>query len=121
MCALTEHTSDISPTATWYPPGGPVHWFTCASDAKTIYWVDATELRYSLRCAAVWARGPNSIRNIIRSYTKSSGGSVRKERSTERYSIPGDDQYTVMLNDDGLFGVACSAWSNFDIKCTGRY
>jgi len=119
-----ERGSDVSPTATRYPPGGPVNWFTCADDAKTIYWVSNTELRYSPRCRAVWARGPYYLWNIIRSYTQSSGGSIRKQRETQVYNVPGSDQFTVMLNDAGLYGAACwGPWNgpNAPIKCTGRY
>ena len=121
---LTQYTPDVSPTATWYPPGGPVNWFTCADDAKTIYRVSDTELRYSPRCRAVWARGPYNLWNIIRSYTKSSGGSIRQERGTDVYNIPRDPTFTVMLNDAGLYGAACWAqWhgNSAPVKCSGRY
>jgi len=89
-----------------------------------MYWASNTELRYSQRCRAVWARGPYSLYNIIRSYTTHTGSTIRKERGTEVYNVPRDPPFTVMLNDAGWFGAACWApWhgNSAPVKCSGRY
>ncbi|KAH7101890.1 hypothetical protein BKA62DRAFT_701730 [Auriculariales sp. MPI-PUGE-AT-0066] len=119
---------DKSPYHIWTPPGGQANWFSCSEDPVTKASINLSgnivELRYSARCRSVWTRGRANFLNEVRSYTAKSGGSLRKSRfsvqsQTETAAIP-----TVMLNDAGFYGAACSGGVSrpyADFICSSRY
>lgn len=116
-----------APDTLWTGNGGIK--YRCSDDARTAreaYWPGggslAVELRYSPRCRTVWARAKATRDITINSYR---GGTLRISEGSGKNpnASPSAMHWTIMLDDAGLLGEACTGWwgDGYETLCTTRY